>query len=1420
MRPLLARLGSGLLFAVLAATAEATPRIGVSPTSFDVTTAAGTTTQVSLQITNTGDSPLHVRLTPRGPRPDAGGLRPGETLLTAGADDGTPPARWGRDRASLPWALAPGPRPSPQLRAAAVGAGGMRVLILHAGGQVAALRDLLRGFPELQAVDAHDLSFTTPSLTELRSYDCVLVATGSSRFDPTATGDVLADYVDGGGGLVLTLASFVSSYEIGGRLLRDGYMPFQLGFSGGGSASLGMRDTLHPIMRGITKLEGDLLSFVTWHPKATDVARWDTGLPLVGTLPRVAAINLMLAVPGYASGQVGELVRNALLWSAGQVDWLAASSTAVTVAAGAAAVVELDFDATRELAGFHTADLVLSNDDPTQPELRLPVRFTVTGEPRLRLTSGLGSVSSGVLFSGQGEVTAHHLVVPEPHPDTLRLEVTVEGDFGDAEEIATVSVEGRPLGGVGWVGGNCVTAAKSFPISRALTQALLADGAVDVSVSNSLLVDPVCPTNHHAVRLLFERPGDVVRFTPVFVGHSAVAQLVFHNTGAELLHVSGLRTNNALFTAEQDTLSVPADTQRALQLRFRPLVLGLATGTLTFTCDDPTQPSQTVRLEGEGLPPPDVDATPLALDARLQVGGSTTRQLTIRNTGGSSMPFRLRARGAHRASPTMHGPGLPLAPLPPVTRVTLADLDGASPAPLPDPLPGESSRIPLSTESGVFATKAIERATMPGATVLLIQDAAPWATHANENVLSGFGVAFDVATSAELDTLDLDRYRVVIIASDQPVRTYGRLADLAGKFEDYVGAGGVLEAHVAGWGSNEGDAELLPLPGGVSVQKQSSDLAHLLLPGHPLAEGVPLELPGTSASHAWLRGLPNEADVVAVDEFGFPVLAVYSLGRGMVVASGLTLEFAYTFGQASGPVLEAMIRYSIDAYPHWLSFDPPYGEVPPGGAMPVNVVFQTNGLDGGDYAAELDILSEDPDEPRFPVAVSLHVDGAPDLEVLSRVVTGESRASYVVSGARTSHRIAVDRPRGLPLILELEVYGDYGGAGEEAELFVEGVRLGSIGELGGDCVLGRRSFFVPSSFADLALADGILEVSVQNTILVDRNCEGDEHRVRVSHAENPFPLRFRDTFLGARDRRGFLLRNRGTSTLTVRALSTSDAQFQVTPATAVLEPRREILVLAEYSPTAAGSASAQLRIQSDDPDTPAATLTLSGRGLAAPVLETLQQGISLDVLAGEVVTREARLWNRGAAPLETRWLALADWHAVPASVPLASLVSVGETGPPPADAPPAGATLDSTMPSLQAPRELPALVSGQARVLLIEDFAPWGRLTNEALLDSLGIGYDRVPSASLGAADLAPYSVVILSSDQNNSYYTHLGAQLTKLAAWVERGGVLEAHLAAWGSNHGEGSLMSIPGGVHAQSTAEAYNLVEVPGASAGRGCG
>lgn len=1409
-----ARLGLGLVLASLATSAVAAPRIAVSPSAFDVSAAFGTTGHAVLRLANTGDTPLTVQLTPRGPLPDPGGLRPGETFSTLDPEQGRAPspAPVASGRATRPWATGIGPQPIPTPVAARTALSGVRALILYAGGQVEPLRDQLRAFPEFQTVDIHDLAFSSPSLEQLQTYACVLVANASARFDPVATGDALADYVDGGGGLVLTLASFVSGYEIGGRLLSGGYIPFQLeGNSISGTHTLGTRDATHPILTGITDLRGELLFTVTRRPDATDVARWDNQVPLVATRPRVAAINLFVSLPGYAGGQVGELLRNALAWSVGQVDWLSLSSTRIVVAPGTEEEVEVAFDATAAAAGLYLADLVLTHDDPSQPELRLPVRFTVTGEPRLRLTAGEASQSSTVIFSEQGQETVHHLVVPEPHPDTLRLELTVEGDFGDSQEMATVSVEGRSLGVAGQVGGNCVTATRSFPLGRTIVKTLLADGVVDALVRNTALVDPVCATNHHTVRLRYERPGDVLRFDPVFVGRSSVAELVFHNTGVEILHVSGLSSSDGSFTVAQDTLTVAPRSQRALPVRFRPLVVAHATAMLTFSSDDAAQPSVTVRLEAEGLPPPDVDVSPLSIDARLSEGGSTERQVMIRNTGGSPLPFQLRARGAYRAATRPHGVGMPSAPRPPAAAQVASESGETHPAGPGDP-DGERDRVAHSTEAGAVALLASVHSSMPGANVLLIQDAAPFGTFANENVLSGLGVAFDIATTAELDTLDLHRYRMVIIPSDQPTRSYSRLADHAEKLEDFVGDGGVLEAHVAGWGFNGGDAELLVLPGSVTVQRQTTDVAHIVMPDHPLAAGVPSNLPGTSAGHAWLRNLPPATDIVAVDEFGFPNLAVYSLGRGMVVATGLTLEFAQAFGQAAGPVLESMIRFSLDAYPHWLSFAPAAGEVPPGGQLPVTLRFQAGGLDAGDYAAEMDILSEDPDEARFSVPVSLHVDGAPDLEVLSRVVTGESRGIYVTHSGRTSHRIPVDRPRGGSLIVELEVYGDYGSGGEQAVLSVEGFVLGSVGGLGGDCVFGRRTFFLPSSLSDLYLADGVLELSVQNTVFVDPNCSTNEHVVRVSHAETPFPLRFRDTFVGGRDRRGFLLRNGGSAPLTVRALTTNDAQFRMSPETAIVGPRQELLVQAEFLPAKTGSLLAQLRVQTDDPDRPDALLTLSGRGIVAPRLETAMAGLSLDVFAGEVLTRETQLTNLGGAPLEARWLALADWHQAPVAA-AADALTTGEAPDPPA----AGAATvpngrDSAARSTAKAAPLPSLANARARVLLVEDVAPWGRLTDEAVLDSLGIPYDRVPSTQFGTTDLTAYSLVILPADQIDAYYVRMGSHRSKLASWVEGGGVLEAHLAAWGSNNGEGSLMQIPGGASARNSAELQNQVEIPG--------
>lgn len=108
-----------------------------------------------------------------------------------------------------------------------------------------------------------------PTLQEIEDYDVLLVNTNYAPIDPVALGDVLADYVDGGGGLVITQHSFLSTtFDIEGRIMDEGYSPFH----SAGGAGLGDRTIdastvsipIHPIFNG-TDIESLVLDNATYY---------------------------------------------------------------------------------------------------------------------------------------------------------------------------------------------------------------------------------------------------------------------------------------------------------------------------------------------------------------------------------------------------------------------------------------------------------------------------------------------------------------------------------------------------------------------------------------------------------------------------------------------------------------------------------------------------------------------------------------------------------------------------------------------------------------------------------------------------------------------------------------------------------------------------------------------------------------------------------------------------------------------------------------------------------------------------------------------------------------------------------------------------------------------------------------------------
>ena len=93
-----------------------------------------------------------------------------------------------------------------------------------------------------------------PTLAQLQQYDAVLVYSDTSFTNGVALGDVLADYMDGGGGVVLSTFAYWNTFglSIQGRIKTAGYLPFTTGSQNSpGNLTLVPIDPTHPILSGV-----------------------------------------------------------------------------------------------------------------------------------------------------------------------------------------------------------------------------------------------------------------------------------------------------------------------------------------------------------------------------------------------------------------------------------------------------------------------------------------------------------------------------------------------------------------------------------------------------------------------------------------------------------------------------------------------------------------------------------------------------------------------------------------------------------------------------------------------------------------------------------------------------------------------------------------------------------------------------------------------------------------------------------------------------------------------------------------------------------------------------------------------------------------------------------------------------------------
>ena len=245
-------------------------------------------------------------------------------------------------------------------------------------------------------MDVYDARFGTPTLDELSAYATVVVISNNPFEDATAVGNLLADYVDGGGTVVQAVATFYDYFGDGwglrGRFVDDGYSPFVGIGDWFWFAELGEFDANHPIMQDVTYAGDSLRQVVDLTPDAQWVASW-TDDEFVLTKGSVVALNTFLADSNDWVGDIPLIVHNSIIWlqsqGGGDVPWLSAAPITGTLASGESQSIELTFDASAnaiELAGDYEATLKILSNDPHSRRVDVPVTLHILG-PELSIVN-------------------------------------------------------------------------------------------------------------------------------------------------------------------------------------------------------------------------------------------------------------------------------------------------------------------------------------------------------------------------------------------------------------------------------------------------------------------------------------------------------------------------------------------------------------------------------------------------------------------------------------------------------------------------------------------------------------------------------------------------------------------------------------------------------------------------------------------------------------------------------------------------------------------------------------------------------------------------------------------------------------------------------------------------------------------------
>ncbi len=528
---------------------------------------------------------------------------------------------------------------------------------------------------------------------------------------------------------------------------------------------------------------------------------------------------------------------------------------------------------------------------------------------------------------------------------------------------------------------------------------------------------------------------DTLDYGIVFNGYSATDTLIVSNEGTDLLTVSDIVSDNPDYTVDITNFTLNPEENRQVAVNFEPTSLGIITGNLTITSDDPSDPIVTVFLQGECLEPPDISVSPESLSDSLFTGETSTDTLTVYNTGGSDLFFDIS-----------------------IDEIVLEVLSKTS----PDMTPLQSRQFEyLEVGKG-------EEDTRKGDPVVLGAGGPDTFGYTWMDSDEGGSCQFywvDISsTGTQVTGLSDDSY-----VGPYPISFEFTFYDSV-YTEFYISSNGFI-----GFGPTSGYSNLSnqPIPTSNSPNNIIAWCWDDLYPrGSVYYEDFGDRLIVQFVDYGEYGGSGRiNAEVILhrsgqitiqyLNSYdGFDLLGNTVGIENMPGDDGLQVAFN------TGYIHDSLaVEFSIG--PSWLSVEPVSDTIPSDDSVKVEVTFDATGLYGGDYFANILINSNDPDEPELVVPSHLNVTGAPDI-----VVSTDSLDYGIVFTGYSSTDTLIVSNEGTDLLTVSDIVSDNSDftvditnftldPGEEQEVVVT-FTPGSLGTITGNLTITSDDPDVPS----------------------------------------------------------------------------------------------------------------------------------------------------------------------------------------------------------------------------------------------------------------------------------------------------------------------------------------------------------------------